>query len=151
MLEEKILNDYKTALKARDTLKSSLLSCLRAEFLNAQVAKKKTSLEDTDIITIVKKQIKQHQDSIEQFKNGNRNDLADKEIKELEILKLYLPAQISDAELKVIIEEIVKSTGAQGLKDMGKVMKEATARVGQSADNKLISDLVKLRLSAPPL
>lgn len=151
MLEEKILNDYKTALKARDTLKSSLLSCLRAEFLNAQVAKKKTSLEDTDIITIVKKQIKQHQDSIEQFKNGNRNDLADKEIKELEILKLYLPAQISDAELKVIIEEIVKSTGAQGLKDMGKVMKESTARVGQSADNKLISDLVKLRLSAPPL
>lgn len=150
MLEEKILNDYKEALKTRDTLKSSLLSCLRAEFLNAQVAKKKTSLEDTDIIVIVKKQIKQHQDSIEQFKSGNRDDLADKEIKELEILKIYLPPQISDTELKVIIEEIVKSTGAQGLKDMGKVMKEAAARIGQSADSKLISDLVKAKLSAVP-
>ncbi len=148
MLEEKILNDYKVAMKARDKLKSSVLSCLRAEFLNAQVAKKKKSLEDTDIITIIKKQIKQHQDSIEQFKSGNRDDLADKEIKELEILKLYLPPQIADAELKVIIEEIVKSTGAQGLKDMGRVMKEAAARVGQSADSKLISDLVKARLLA---
>ncbi len=146
MLEKKILNDYKEAMKTRDTLKSSLLSCLRAEFLNAQVAKKKNSLENTDIIVIIKKQIKQHQDSIEQFKNGNRNDLADKEIKELEILKLYLPPQMPDTELKVIIEEIVKSTGAQGLKDMGRVMKEASARVGQSADSKLISDLVKARL-----
>ncbi len=147
MLEEKILNDYKEALKARDTLKSSLLSCVRAEFLNAQVAKKKTSLEDTDIIGIIKKQIKQHQDSIEQFKSGNRDDLAAKEIKELEILKAYLPPQISDTELKAIIEEIVKTTGAFGLKDMGKVMKEAAARIGQSADGKLISDLVKARLS----
>jgi uncharacterized protein YqeY len=150
MLEEKILNDYKEALKARDTLKISLLSCLRAEFLNAQVAKKKTSLDDTDIIVIVKKQIKQHQDSIEQFKSGKRDDLAAKEIKELEILKIYLPPQISDTELKAIIEEIVKSIGAQGLKDMGKVMKEATARIGQSADSKLISDLVKSKLSATP-
>lgn len=148
MLEERILSDYKEAMKARDTLKSSVLSCLRAEFLNAQVAKKKNSLDDTDIIAIIKKQIKQHQDSIGQFKNGNRNDLADKEARELEILKLYLPPQMSDTELKAIIEEIIKSTGAQGLKDMGKVMKEATGRVGQSADGKLISDLVKARLSA---
>lgn len=146
MLEEKILNDYKEAMKARDALKSSVLSCLRAEFLNAQVAKKKNSLDDADIIGIVKKQIKQHQDSIEQFKSGNRNDLADKEIKELEILKLYLPPQISEVELKKIIEEIIKVTGAQGLKDMGKVMKEAASRVGQSADGKLISDLVKTKL-----
>lgn len=149
MLEEKILNDYKTAMKSRDSLKISVLSCLRAEFMNAALAKKKNALDDSEIIGVIKRQVKQHQDSIEQFQNGNRNDLAEKEIKELEILKVYLPPQLSEAELKKIIDELVKSSGASGLKDMGKVMKEVMAQVGTSADNKSVSDLVKARLSVP--
>ncbi len=149
MLEEKILSDYKEALKARDALRSSLLSCVRAEIMNTALAKKKNNLDDSEVMSVIKKQIKQHQDSIEQFKKGNRNDLAEKEVKELAILELYLPAQLSEAEVIKTIEEIIAQTGALGLKDMGKVMKEAQARIGASADGKLISEIVKNKLSSP--
>lgn len=146
MLEEKILNDYKEAMKARDALKSSLLSFLRAEILNVEVAKKKNSLDDNEVIAVIKKQIKQHRDSIEQFNKGNRIELAEKERKELEILETYLPPQLSEEEIKKIIEEVVALTNAQGLKDMGKVMKESQVRIGAGVDSKLLSDLVRLRL-----
>lgn len=146
MLEEKILNDYKEAMKAKDTLKSSTLSFLRAEMMNVAIAKKRKALEDQDVIAVVKKQIKQRQDSIEQFKKGNRQDLADKEENELGVLKTYLPPQLSQDEVRKIIAEAVAALGAEGLKDMGRVMKEVTAKIGPSADGKLVSDLVKERL-----
>ncbi|MCM8789862.1 MAG: GatB/YqeY domain-containing protein [Candidatus Omnitrophica bacterium] len=85
LLEEKILKDYQEAMKARDALKSSVLSFLRADFMNLAVAKKKKNLDDSDVISCIKKQIKQRQDSIEQFKQGNRLDMAEKETKEMEI------------------------------------------------------------------
>lgn len=147
MLEEKILSDYKEAMKARDGLRSSLLSCLRAEFKNTAVAKKKDLLDDNECVSAIKKQIKQHQDSIEQFKNGNRGDLAEKEIQELNILQSYLPEQLSEAALAKLVDEIIVSGGAAGIKDMGKVMKEAMDRAGAGADNRLLSDLVKRKLS----
>jgi len=150
MLEEKIMDDYKEAMKSKDTLKSSVLSFLRAEMINTATAKKKAKLDDAEIIPVVKKQIKQRQDSIEQFTKGGRQDLADKEARELNILKTYLPPEMPVEEIKKIIEEAVASTGAQGLKDMGKVMKEVTAKVAGLADGKLVSDLVRLRLSPPP-
>lgn len=149
MLEEKILNDYKEAMKSRDTLKSSVLSFLRAEMINVAFAKKKKILEDNDTIAVIKKQIKQRQDSIEQFSKGNRQDLADKESKELEILKAYLPPELPAEEIKKIIEEAVALTAAQGMKDMGKVMKEAGAKIAGRADGKLVSDLVRERLNKP--
>jgi hypothetical protein len=149
MLEEKILNDYKEAMKNRDALKSSVLSFLRAEMINVAMAKKKKALEDNEVISVIRKQIKAHQESIEQFKQGNRQDLADKESKELGILKSYLPEELSADEIKKIIEEVVLATGAQGPKDMGKVMKEVTAKVSGKADGKLVSDMVRLRLSPP--
>jgi len=149
-LEEKILNDYKEAMKSKDTLKSSVLSFLRAEMINVAIAKKKAKLDDAEIIPVVKKQIKQRQDSVEQFTKGGRQDLADKETKEREILKTYLPPEMPVEEIKKIIEEAVASTGAEGPKDMGKVMKEVTVKVAGLADGKLVSDLVRLRLSPPP-
>ena len=147
MLEEKILNDYKEAMKTKDTAKSSTLSFLRAELMNVAIEKRKKNLDDNDVIAVIRKQIKQHQDSVEQFKRGNRQDLVDKEAKELEILKSYLPPQPSAEEIKKIIEEVILATGAQGLKDMGKVMKEVMAKIGSGADGKLVSDLVKEGLS----
>lgn len=150
MLEEKILNDYKEAMKSKDVLRSSVLNFLRAEMINAATAKKKAKLEDAEAVAVIKKQIKQRQDSIEQFTKGGRQDLADKETKESEILKTYLPPEMPAEEIKKIIEEVVSSTGAEGLKDMGKVMKEVTAEVAGQADGKLISDLVRTRLSPPP-
>ena len=149
MLEEKILSDYKEAMKAQDKIKSSTLSFLRAELINVAFAKKKSSLDDDEVITVIKKQIKQHQDSIEQFTKGNRPELAAKEEAESKVLKSYLPPQLSDEEIRKIIEEVVLSLGASGMKDMGKVMKEVSSKVGQSADAKLVSDLVRARLSNP--
>lgn len=146
MLEEKIFNDYKEAMKNKDTLKSSVLSFLRAAMMNTAVEKKKKNLEDADVITVIKKQIKQRQDSIEQFKLGNRQDLADKETRELEILKSYLPDELSADEIKKMIEEAISLVGACGIKDMGKVMKEVSAKVAGRADGKLVSDLIRERL-----
>lgn len=151
MLEEKILNDYKEAMKNKDAVKSSILSFLRAEMMNAAIAKKKNKLDDQDATAVIKKQIKQHQDSIEQFQKGNRQDLADKEIRELEILKNYLPPQMPEEQIKQIIEEAVEALQAAGLKDMGKVMKEVAVRISGQADGKLVSDLVKERLSGGPV
>jgi hypothetical protein len=147
VLEEKILKDYQQALKTRDTVKSTLLSSVRAEITNAAIKEKKNKLDDNGVIAIIRRQIKQHQDSIEQFQKGGRADLVDKETKELQILKSYLPPQLSNDEIKKIIEEVVSKLDAQGLKDMGKVMKEVAARIGSGADGKLVSDLVKERLS----
>ncbi|RKY31674.1 MAG: GatB/YqeY domain-containing protein [Candidatus Omnitrophota bacterium] len=149
MLEDKILEDYKAAMKSKDNLKSSVLSFLRAEMINAAFAKKKKSLEDDEVITVIRKQVKQHQDSIEQFKKGNRLDLADKEAGELEILKSYLPKELAVEEIKKIIDEAVSATAAQTMKDMGKVMKQVKEKICGRADNKLVSDLVKEKLSKP--
>jgi len=149
MLEEKILNDYKNAMKDKDAVKSSTLSFLRAEMINVAIEKRKKLLDDPDVIGVIKKQIKQRQDSIEQFKIGSRQDLVDKETKELEILKSYLPPELPAEEIKKIIEESISVTGAQDMKDMGRVMKEVMAKIGQAADGKLISDSVRERLSKP--
>jgi len=149
MLEEKILNDYKEAMKSRDTFKSSVLSFLRADMINLAMAKKKKTLDDSEAVSVIKKQIKQRQDSIEQFTKGNRSDMADKEKKELEILKTYLPPELSSDEIKKIIEEAVITTSAKDMKDMGRVMKEVTAKIAGQADGKLVSDLVRERLSRP--
>ncbi|MFH1198786.1 MAG: GatB/YqeY domain-containing protein [Candidatus Omnitrophota bacterium] len=147
MLEEKIMSDYKEAMKARDSLKSTVLSCLRAEFMNTALAKKKDKLDDNDCIAVIRKQIKSRQDSIEQFTVGCRLELAEKEKKELEILKIYLPVEMPVEEIKKIIEEIIIAIGAQGMKDMGRVMKEINAIIAGKADSKTVSDLVKERLS----
>ena len=148
-LEEKIFNDYKEAMKNKDTLKSSVLSFLRAGLINVAMEKKKKALEDNDVVAVIRKQVRERQDSIEQFQKGNRLDLAEKETKELEILKSYLPPEFSPEEINKIIEEAISVTGAQDMKDMGKVMKEVTAKVAGQADGKLISDLVKERLAKP--
>ncbi len=151
MLEETIFNDYKVAMKAKDTHKVAVLSFLRAEVMNVAIAKKKAKLDDNEIIGVVRKQIKARQDSIEQFKKGNRLDLADKESKELEILKSYLPKELPQEEINKIIEEAISSTQAVSLKDMGRVMKEVTAKVAGQADSKVVSDLVKDKLSKSSL
>jgi len=149
MLEEKIFNDYKQALKNKETIRSSTLSFLRSEIGNALIEKRKKNLDDAEVISIIKKQIKQHQDSIEQFKKGNRQDLVDKETRELEILKSYLPEELSVEEVKKIVEEAIRETQAAEPKDMGKVMKVVLAKIAGKADGKLVSELVKARLSAP--
>ncbi|MGD9015392.1 MAG: GatB/YqeY domain-containing protein [Candidatus Omnitrophota bacterium] len=151
MLEEKILSDYTQAMKSKDKVKSSILSFLRSNLMNQAIELKKKSLEDKQVISTIKKLVKQHQDSIAQFKQGKRDDLVAKEKQELEILKSYLPPELSPDELEKIIDEVITQVQAKEPKDMGRVMKEVMAKVASQADGKLVSDLVKQKLSPPKL
>lgn len=144
MLEEKILGDYKQAMKDKDALKVSVLSFLRASLKNTAIDKRKDALSDEEVIAVIKKQVKQRQDSIEQFKQGGRLDLYEKETKEKEVLESYLPAQLSEGEIRAIIAEVIASLGgAVSITEMGKVMKEVMAKAGSAADGKLVSSLVR--------
>ena len=147
MLEEKILNDYKEALKSKDKIKSSILNFLRANLMNLLIKLQKKSLDDNEVIGEIKKLVKQHRDSIEQFKKGSRDDLVAQESQELEILKSYLPPELALDEIKQIINEAVSQTQAKGLKDMGRVMKEVMAKIASRANGKAVSALVNRKLS----
>jgi len=147
MLEENILNDYKEAMRNKDKIRSATLSFLRSNLANQAIKLKNKSLEDSEVISVIKKSVKQHQDSIEQFKQGGREDLVIKESKELEILKSYLPAELSLDKIKQIIDEVASEVQAKGPKDMGRVMKEVMARAASQADGKLVSELVRQKLS----
>lgn len=147
LLDERIAEDYKQAMKNKDAVKVSTLSFLRSQLKYALIEKKTDKLSDADAITVIKKQVKQRQDSIAQFEKGGRADLADKEKIELGILKSYLPAEMSEGELIVLINAAIKESGASGIKDMGKVMKALLPQVSGKADNMLVSSLVKAKLS----
>ncbi len=146
-LEDKISQDYVQAMKARDSFTSSVLSFLRAQIKNVKVDKRLEQFPDEDVISVIKKQAKQRQDSITQFKAGGRTDLAEKEEKELVILKKYLPPEMSTEQLKNIVEEVISASGATSIKDMGRVMKDVLGRVAGQADNQTVGALVKERLS----
>jgi uncharacterized protein YqeY len=147
MLEQQITNDYIQAMKDKNILKTSTLSFLRAQLKNIVIDLKVKALADADVITVIKKQIKQRQDSIEQYEKGNRPELAEKEKNEMAILKSYLPQEISEEELTKVIKQVIAETGATGIKDMGNVMKTVITQVAGKADNKIVSTLVKQLLS----
>ena len=146
MLQEKIEKDYIEAMKARDSLRSSTLSFLKSQVKNVIIGRKIKALEDPDVITVIKKQIKQRQESIEQYTAGKRLDLAEKETAELNILKSYLPQEMSDQEIQTIVSQTIQEVAATSAKDMGKVMKAIGPKVAGKADNKRVSEIVKSSL-----
>ena len=145
-LEDKINQDYIQAMKDRDTARSATVNFLRAQIKNVKIGKRVEKVADEDVIAVIKKQVKQRQDSISQFTAGGRQDLVAKEEAELIILKSYLPAEMSAQALGAIVDEVIKATGAASIKDMGRVMKEVQAKVAGKADNQAVSSLVKERL-----
>lgn len=146
-LEQGISEDFKIALKAQDGLRVSILRVLRTALKNKQVELRRP-LEDEDVVRVITTLVKQARDSIEQYRNGGRNDLTDKEQAESVVLESYLPQQLSDEELKAVILQVVSETGAAGMKDMGKVMKAAMPKVAGKADGKKVNEMVKSLLSA---
>ena len=147
MLQDKINKDLVDAMKAGDAIKVSALRMLNAAIKNTEIAKNAganghSPLQDGDIIDIIAKQIKQRNESIEQFKKAGRQELVDKETKELETLKVYLPEQMSEAELAKLVQDTIKETGAGGKQDMGKVMKAIIPKAKGRCDSKLLSDTV---------
>jgi uncharacterized protein YqeY len=144
-LREQIDADTKGALKAGAKEKVSTLRMLSAALKNRQIDKRGPLTED-EVLEAVRSLIKQRRDSVEQFAKGGRQDLVDKETAEIAFLEIYLPQQLSREELEHLVREAIAQSGAQGSKDMGKVMKTLIPMVGGRADGKLVSDLVKSAL-----
>jgi uncharacterized protein YqeY len=144
-LREKIDADIKDALKSGAKDKVSALRMLSAALKNKEIDKRR-QLTDEEVIETIRTLIKQRKDSIEQFTKGGRQDLADKETAEAALLKVYLPQQLTREELEAMVREAVAQTGAQGARDMGKVMKALVPMTAGRADGKLLSELVKIAL-----
>ena len=133
-------------MKAKDTKKRDALRLLNSAFKQIEVDERK-ELTDEDVIKIIQKQVKQRNDSIEQYKEAGRDDLVAKEQLEIDYYKAYLPAQLSDEELENTLKEIITQVGATSMKDMGKVMGAATKQLSGKADGKRINQTVKKLLS----
>lgn len=142
MLKERIDKDLKDALKAKDQIKISTLRMLKAGIENAAIAKRPEKLEEADILVVFSKQIKQHRESIEQFQKGERQDLVEKETAELKILESYIPRPLAKEEIFKVVEEAIKEVGAQGRKDMGRVMKLVMPKVRGRAEGNTVNQMV---------
>jgi len=145
-LKDKILQDMKEAMKARDQLRLSTLRLMVSEIKNREIDAK-DELKDDEVLALIRKAVKQRRDSISQYEKGGRQDLADKEKAEMVILKAYLPEELSREELLTIIDEAVSATEASSPKEMGKVMKEVMPKVKGRADGKVVNELVRKRLT----
>jgi uncharacterized protein YqeY len=147
-LADKINNDIKEAMKAKQADRLAALRAIKSEILLAQTSEGAAgNISPETEIKIVQKLVKQRKDSAEIYKNSNRNDLYEKEMNELKFIELYLPAQLSDAELTEIIKKIISQTGASSIKDMGKVIGLANKEIAGRAEGKVISEKVKQLLS----
>lgn len=149
-LKEQIGEDIKTAMKAKDKVRLQTVRSIKKAILEKEVELRpqgKDSLSAEQEIELLSQQAKQRRDSIEQFTNAGRDDLADKESQELEVIESYLPAQASDEEIEAIVDELIASSGASTMKDLGKVMGPAMKQLKGKADGKKIQALVKSKLS----
>lgn len=144
-LKTQILDDIKTAMKAKETVRLNTLRLLSSALKQKEVDER-VELDDAAVLAITEKLIKQRKDSISQFEKANRQDLVDIETAELAILAAYLPAQMSEAEIATAIDAAIASTGATSGKDMGKVIGVLKPQLAGKADMGKVSGLVKTRL-----
>lgn len=147
-LSQRITNDLQTALRQSDKLTLSVLRMAKAALTNREKEEGEELSED-DIIVVLSTLAKQRRESIEQFSQGGREDLAEKERQELDILLSYLPKQLNTQELDTLISEAINETSADGLKDQGKVMKILMPRIKGVADGKIVNQRVKDLLASP--
>ena len=136
----------KAAMRAKESARLSTIRLLLAAIKQREVDER-IELDDAAVLAVVEKMIKQRRESITQFEKASRNDLADAEKAELELLSGYLPAQMGDAEIQKQIDSVISETGATGAKDMGKVMAALKSRLAGKADMAKVSGLVKAKLS----
>jgi uncharacterized protein len=145
-LQEKIQSHLAEAMRNKDQLRLSVLRMMKSAVKNKEVEKMKP-LEEAECVAVLNTLVKQRKDSVEQFRNGGREELAQKEEAEIKIIEEYLPAPASDDEILVAVQEAIQETGAASIKDMGKVMKATMTRlVGKTVDGGSVSQLVKEKL-----
>jgi len=145
-LKSRITEDMKTALKAGDKERLKVVRLLLADIKRVEVDTRK-DLDDAGTLTVIEKAVKQRRDSIEQYEKGGRGDLAAIEQAELEVLESYLPEPLDDAALDALIEKVIGDTGAESIRDMGKVMAAIKNEAAGRADMGAVSARVKARLA----
>jgi uncharacterized protein len=146
-VQEKIQMQMTEAMRNKDQLRLSVLRMMKSAIKNKEVEKMKP-LDDGEAVSVLNTLVKQRKDSVDQFRKGGREELAQKEESEIKIIEEYLPAAASEDDIRKAIEEAIQETGAASIKDMGKVMKAALARLaGKSADGSRVSQMVKEKLS----
>jgi len=146
-LKAQISEDMKSTMKAGDKERLKVLRLMLAAIQQIEVDKR-IELDDSAVLGVLDKMVKQRRDSISQFKNGGREDLADIELAEIAVLKTYLPEQLGEAELDKIIDQAIKDSGAESIRDMGNVMGQVKAKAAGRADMGAVSAKVKERLGA---
>jgi uncharacterized protein YqeY len=147
-IQEKIQGQIADAMRSKDQLRLDVLRMMKSAVKLKEVEKMK-ALEESEVIAVMNTLVKQRKDSIEQFRKGGREELAQKEEAEIKVIEEYLPAAASEEDIRQAVAEAIKETGAASMKDMGKVMKAAIARLaGKSADGARISHTVKEKLSS---
>ncbi len=142
-LEDKINNDLKVAMKAKDQISLRGIRAIKSAILLAKTDGSGEELNDAKEIKLLQKLVKQRKDSLEIYENQNREDLALKEREEIGVIEKYLPKQLDESELEEILQEIITQTGAESMRDMGKVMGMASKQLAGKADGKTISTIVK--------
>ncbi len=145
-LKEQLEQDLKTAMRDKDALKLSVVRMLKSAVKYREIELMKP-LDDAGVLAVIGSELKRRRDSVEQYRAGNRQDLVDKEEAEIKILQGWLPQQLTEDELRAKVDEVIKATGAQGPKDMGKVMKALQPEVQGKAEGKVVSEMVKARLA----
>ena len=145
-LKERITEDMKTAMRAGDKDRLGVIRMLQAAIKQREVDERIT-LDDAAVLAVLEKMVKQRREAIAQFEAGGRADLAAKENQEIDVLKVYLPEPLSEAELAALIDSAITATGAASIKDMGKVMAAVKADAAGRADMGAVSALIKQRLS----
>jgi uncharacterized protein YqeY len=146
MLKEQILDDVKTAMKAKEKDRLGTLRLITAAIKQREVDER-TDLDDTQVLAILEKMIKQRRDSIKQYESAGRQELAEQEQREITIIETYMPAGLSDEEIAAMIDAAITESNAAGMQDMGKVMGALKAQMQGRADMGKVSGLVKQRLS----
>ncbi len=145
-MEERLLQEMKEAMKSGDKLRLSTIRMIRSTLKNKEIELRKP-LDDGEIQKVIQGMVRKGEESLEQFKLGGRMDLVEKEGKEIEILKSYLPQAMTREEVLKVIDETLQETQSTSAKDMGKVMKAVMPKLQGKADGKLVNQLVKERLS----
>jgi uncharacterized protein YqeY len=145
-LEERLIEEMKQAMKSNDKIRLSTIRMIRSTVKNKEIELRKP-LDDDAIFRVIQGMVKKSEDSIEQFKAGGRMDLVEKETKEIEIMKSFLPQPLSREEVLKVIDQTIEETNASSLKDLGKVMKTVMPKLGGKVDGALVNQLVKERLS----
>ncbi len=147
-IREKLMNDVKEAMKSKDAVRLGALRFLQAAVKNREIELRPNAITSEEVMGVIRRLVKQRKESIDQYQSAGRQDLVDQEAAELKVLETYLPQQMGREQLEKIVVEVIAALGAKTPKEMGAVMKEVIVRTAGTADNKMISEVVKAKLNA---